>query len=262
MKLAANCRRLPTTSIYLSLCLRVVGTLSSALDDAQLGTTGTAQLGPAGHDARMSLSDRNLRAPLEQAAEVRREGFTVQPRALAARQVARCRAACPAAHDCCLAGFGVQHSPGHYDVLVPGFAGPRFGFLHAGAPWMGTARALLGDGCALLAAGVLDSDPGAAAGEARHGSAHLLEEPLAGAAASPPHCIAVLIPLVDLGGETNGTAVWPRSHHGGGWSPPEGDGTGDCLLVGRDSASPAALPPPLATGCIAGGSVACRTGCL
>ena len=159
----------------------------------------------------MSLSDRNLRAPLEQAAEVRREGFTVQPRALAARQVARCRAACPAAHDCCLAGFGVQHSPGHYDVLVPGFAGPRFGFLHAGAPWMGTARALLGDGCALLAAGVLDSDPGAAAGEARHGSAHLLEEPLAGAAASPPHCIAVLIPLVDLGGETNGTAVWPRS---------------------------------------------------
>jgi hypothetical protein len=196
----------------------------------------------------MSLSDRNLRAPLEQAAEVRREGFTVQPRALAARQVARCRAACPAAHDCCLAGFGVQHSPGHYDVLVPGFAGPRFGFLHAGAPWMGTARALLGDGCALLAAGVLDSDPGAAAGEARHGSAHLLEEPLAGAAASPPHCIAVLIPLVDLGGETNGTAVWPRSHHGGGWSPPEGDGTGDCLLVGRDSASPAALPPPLATG--------------
>ena len=72
-------------------------------------------------------------APLELATEVRLEGFTVQPRALAARQVARCRAvhrctvpSSAPVHDCCLAGFGVQHSPGHYDVLVPEFAGPRF----------------------------------------------------------------------------------------------------------------------------------------
>ena len=200
-------------------------------------------------------NDANELAPLEQAAEVRREGFTAQPRALAARQVARCRAACSdaAAHGSHLAGFGVRHSPGHHDVLVPELAGPRFGFLHAGAPWMGTARALLGDGCVLLAAGVLDTEPGAAAGEARHGSTHLLEEPLEGAAASRPHCLAVLIPLVDLGrGDTNGTELWPRSHHSAGWGPPRLDTDtppGDTPPAGRGAAVAHAVgPPPLATG--------------
>ena len=194
-------------------------------------------------------------APLEQATKVRREGFTVQPRALAARQVARCRAACSnaAAHGCHLAGFGVKHSPGHHDVLVPELAGPRFGFLHAGAPWMGTARALLGDGCVLLAAGVLDTEPGAAAGEARHGSAHLLEEPLEGAAASRPHCLAVLIPLVDLGrGDTNGTELWPRSHHSAGWGPPPMLDTdtppGDTPPAVRGAAARAMGPLPVAAG--------------
>ena len=202
-----------------------------------------------------SSSDCNAElAPLEQAAEVRREGFTVQPRALAARQVARCRAACSdaAAHGSHLAGFGVRHSPGHHDVLVPELAGPRFGFLHAGAPWMGTARALLGDGCVLLAAGVLDTEPGAAAGEARHGSPHLLEEPLEGAAASRPHCLAVLIPLVDLGrGDTNGTELWPRSHHSAGWGPPRLDTDtppGDTPPAGQGAAAHDVGPSPLATG--------------
>ena len=201
-----------------------------------------------------SSSDCNALAPLEQAAEVRREGFTVQPRALAARQVARCRAACSdaAAHGSHLAGFGVRHSPGHHDVLVPELAEPRFGFLHAGAPWMGTARALLGDGCVLLAAGVLDTEPGAAAGEARHGSTHLLGEPLEGAAASRPHCLAVLIPLVDLGrGDTNGTELWPRSHHSAGWGPPRLDTDtppGDTPPAGQGAAAHAVGPPPLATG--------------
>ena len=130
-------------------------------------------------------------APLEQATEVRHEGFALQPRALAARQVAQCRAACAAAHG----GASPGCSAGRYDVPVPAFAGPDFGFLHAGAPWMSAARALLGDGCVLLTGGVLDTDPGAEAGEAHRGGSHLLEEPLPGASAAPPHCIAVFIPL-------------------------------------------------------------------
>lgn len=161
----------------------------------------------------------NARGPLEAATEVRHEGFGVQPRALTARQVAQCRAACETAHA---ATRGRAASlPGRYDLSVPALAGPNFPFLHAGAPWMNTVRALLGDDCVLLAGGVVGSDPGAAVGEAHRGGGHLLGDPLAGAAAAAPHCIAVLIPLVGGGGgETSGVAMWPRSHHGAGWSPP------------------------------------------
>ena len=154
--------------------------------------------------------------PLEGATKVRHDGFTVQPRALTARQVEQCRAACAAAP----AGYCIQPQPGHYDVVVPQFSDARFGFLHAGAPWMSTTRVLLGDDCALVAAGMLDADAGAAAGEARHSTSHLLEQPLIDAAAAAPHCITIYIPLMDSDGEANGTALWPRSHHGDGWRPP------------------------------------------
>ena len=86
---------------------------------------------------------------------------------------------------------------------------------------MCTARALLGDDCVLLASGVVDTDAGTSVGETHRGGAHLLRDPLAGAAAAPPHCITVFIPLVDVvDGGTGGTAFWPRSHHGVGWKPP------------------------------------------
>ena len=103
-------------------------------------------------------------APLDQATTVRREGFTLHPRALTARQVAQCRVA--AAHSRTSSDHSVQPQPGPLtDILVPEFALPSFEFLHAGAPWMSTARALLGDDCVLLAGGVVDINPGAAAGE-------------------------------------------------------------------------------------------------
>ncbi|KAK3281507.1 hypothetical protein CYMTET_10715 [Cymbomonas tetramitiformis] len=183
-------------------------------------------------------------APLEKATEVRHEGFTVQPRALAVRQVARCHEACKAAYDRAWPGHSAQCAPGHFEVLVPEFAGPDFGFLHAGAPWMSPARALLGDDCVLLAGGVLDADPGAAAGEAHRQGSHLLEEPLPGAAAAAPHCITIFIPLTDIDGETNGIAMWPRSHHGHGWSPPAAAGLPPSPPAGEASDAAASTRHP------------------
>lgn len=179
-------------------------------------------------------------APDERTAKVRHEGFALQPRALTARHVAQCRATCASA--LASPGHCVEPAPGHYDVLVPEFAAARFGFLHAGAPWMSTVRALMGDDCVICAGGVLDVDPGAAAGEAHRGGSHLLEEPLPGAAAAAPHCMTVLIPLVDVDGEANGTALWPRSHHGEGWSPPAA-GPPACASSPASETSDAAVAP-------------------
>lgn len=165
---------------------------------------------------RFATTMRANHGPLKEASTVRREGFTVQPRALTARQVAQCHMeAQEASLDDC-----VQPAPGYFGTLVPAFADPCFGFLHAGAPWMSTVRALLGEDCVLVAGGLLDAKPGSAAGKAHHGGSHLLAQPLPCSAAMAPHCITVFIALADIDGETSGIVVWPRSHHGDGWSPP------------------------------------------
>ena len=48
--------------------------------------------------------------------------------------------------------------------------------------------------------------PGAAAGNVHLDGDHLLATPKPGAAAPPPHCLTVFIPLVDVDGETNVSA--------------------------------------------------------
>lgn len=176
------------------------------------------------------------------ATEFRAEGFTIASGALTAAEVAQTRAVCEEARATNREAHRLDLAPKRLDLLMPAFATAPFGFMHAHAPWMGAVRSLLGDDCYLFTGGVLFNEPGAAGSNVHLDGDHLFERPAPGATAPPPHCLTVFIPLVDVDGATNGTALWPRSHHGVGWEPPEAVSDGCTPGVGVTHRGKAAAP--------------------
>ena len=95
------------------------------------------------------------------AAEFRVEGFTIAAGALTAAEVAQTRAACDAYRATARDAHRLELAPERLDLLMPAFADAElFRFLHARAPWMGAARALLGDDCDLFTYLRWDSNSG------------------------------------------------------------------------------------------------------
>ena len=194
---------------------------SSDDDDDDDASSSASSDDVASIEAEAALPLRVSRRRRACAVEFREEGFTIAGGALTAAEVAQTRAVCDEARATAREAHRLDLAPGRLDLLMPAFATAPFRFLHAGAPWMSAARALLGDDCSLFTGGVLYNEPGAGAGNVHLDGDHLLETPAAGAAAPPPHCLTVFIPLIDVDGAANGTALWPRSHHGAGWAPPD-----------------------------------------